>query len=95
MSLIAGNNIKVFIEKSDGTLYDLDGMVTNVSMSYSHNEFVEFSINGVSTGAVISHEEIKKKRTDKEWACTYCGRPNQRKDETCKSCGGVRSFLYA
>ena len=29
-----------------------------------------------------------------EWRCDYCGRPNGRHAETCKSCGGVRSFLY-
>jgi len=30
----------------------------------------------------------------REWRCDYCGRPNGKHAETCKSCGGVRSFLY-
>lgn len=90
----ASEKIKVFIEKSDGTLFDLDGMVTDVSISHTHRGFTQFSINGASTGGVISRDEVREMKTSAEWKCTYCGRPNQRKDEACKSCGGARSFLY-
>src|SRR3990167_1693509 len=39
-------------------------------------------------------ETVEERRSESEWQCGYCGRPNQRQDETCKSCGAVRSFVY-
>ena len=92
--IMAGKQMKVFIELSDGTMYDLDGMATSVQLNSSYNGVVEFEIHGISDGAIMSYNDIRQKRTASEWACTYCNRPNSRKDETCKSCGGVRSFLY-
>lgn len=36
----------------------------------------------------------KREKFTKEWACDWCGRPNEKERTTCKGCGGVRSFIY-
>jgi hypothetical protein len=40
------------------------------------------------------HIQAEKKKSEKEWLCDWCGRPNAREKTTCGGCGGVRSFIY-
>jgi hypothetical protein len=94
MSMSKKTNTKVFIEKSDGTILILDGANIKVSMLYDYKNSFNFRIDGVSTNGILEQSDIKEKRTAQKWRCTYCGHINQRKDETCILCGGVRSFLY-
>lgn len=59
-----------------------------------------YEINLRTTGNPlwIKKEDYKKRVVKRqkscEWRCDFCGRPNQKADETCKGCGAVRSFLY-
>ena len=64
--VLAGKQMHVFVELSDGTLYDLDGMATSVSFSHSYSGGVEFTIEGVSNTAMLSYD-VEKKRTSSEW----------------------------
>lgn len=41
-----------------------------------------------------TQEVLEGFKTASEWKCAHCGRPNKRHEETCKSCGAVRPFLY-
>jgi hypothetical protein len=108
---ISTGRMKVFIEVEDGTIYNLDGLATDVQLTHRTDlidvssyanpgatirgmRSIEFSIHGVCTSDVITTKEVSAMRTAAEWKCTYCGRPNKRQRETCKSCGAVRSFLY-
>lgn len=112
MTIGYGKNMRVFVEQADGSLYQLDGTVTDVQVNYRADlvdvstygsgspEFItgrrwaEFEIRGLSTSGLITTEARTAMKTSSEWKCTYCGRPNKRSRETCKSCGAVRSFLY-
>lgn len=93
MGIGVGERINVFVETADGKVYDLESMATSVEIRYSYDSVTEFTIHGVCTKAILS-AQAKDMRTAREWKCTFCGRPNQRADETCKSCGAVRSFIY-
>ncbi len=102
--------MKVFIETSEGTLYNLDGLATEISLT-QHMDLIDVS-SYANPGAVISGREsiefeirgvadgamtfgdVKAAKTAAEWKCLFCGRPNKRERETCASCGAVRSFLY-
>ena len=55
-----------------------------------------FEISGVCLGDPFwtTVQDIKNESNASEWQCPYCQRPNKRKDETCKSCGAVRPFIY-
>lgn len=55
---------------------------------------IEMSLEFRGCQMTYSPMDLFAKRTAQEWKCDYCGRPNQRRDETCKSCGAVRSFIW-
>ena len=46
------------------------------------------------TDLVDWKRSVHERSSTHEWRCSYCHRPNQRRDEICKSCGAVRSFVY-
>lgn len=91
--------IKVIIERENGIVYDLTGRIRSFSLTtdaYGSPPLISMDIYGdfASMSADDYAEKVKTARSSKEWKCDFCGRPNQRKDETCKSCGSVRSFIY-
>lgn len=106
MAIAVGQPYKVYFESSEGTLMEMSAQA--VTINYYHDTLpywgsdsatkdyfpTGFSIELRGYGRPITREGIMERRTAPEWACSYCGRPNQRADETCKSCGAVRSFVY-
>ena len=97
-----GNKYRVYLEDDSGNITELDAYAVSLSvtqsyMFYGDPEFRgphEYEINLRGVGELVTRQSVLERRTLKEWKCTYCNRPNQRADETCKSCGAVRSFVY-
>lgn len=90
---------KVYLEKNDGTVLAAPVRVEYISMSSDFDGTHKTEIGLVADGPVnwmLGKEFTAKEveQTKEEWLCTWCGRPNGRADEVCKSCGGSRSFLY-
>lgn len=99
MSITFFEQYKVYIEKNDGTVLTMPVSVQSISVNSGFDGRFESEIilRGVgnpvwSMGSNVLSENTSM--TDEEWKCTWCGRPNRREDEVCKSCGGARSFLY-
>ena len=60
----------------------------------SHTE-MEIKLCGIEPLITTTGKDLSSRAKNAlEWKCDYCGRPNSRTDETCKSCGSVRSFIY-
>lgn len=57
---------------------------------------IELEADGAPTWIVADEwrNGLRNRLAAPEWKCDYCGRPNARERETCKSCGAVRSFIY-
>ena len=60
----------------------------------SNYEIHLVGIGEMTTSYQETVDTLRELRSAMEWSCVYCGRPNQRIDEICKSCGAVRWFLY-
>jgi hypothetical protein len=93
MALI-GNKYHVYIETSEGYIYDIDCLAVAMDVRNTYGGLNEWTITLEGLGGNISRGEMVKQRNAPEWVCTYCRRPNSRSQETCASCGAVRSFIY-
>ena len=95
-NVIMGNKYKFYIEESNGTLYELTSFIESMMVEVPFDGCTRTTIEMISDEPMkmTVHEEMKNKWKAPEWQCSFCGRPNERKDETCKSCGAVRSFIY-
>ena len=100
MAQIVGNRFKVYIEDQQGRVMEVPAIAASVSMNMEYGDFIRTRIELDAIGDVTWTStdnwrgSIREKSIAPEWKCDYCGRPNQRKDEICKSCGAVRSFIY-
>jgi hypothetical protein len=66
----------------------------NYISGVSHTE-MEIKLYGIEPLIMTTGKDLSSRTKNAlEWKCDYCGRPNRREDETCKSCGSVRSFIY-
>lgn len=100
MAAILGNTYKVILESSNGEVYDLTGMVTEITIENNIDSptVMRFEILS-NSGFSISNSEawdikVNRMRTSKEWRCEHCGAPNPREEGFCTRCGAIRSFLY-
>ena len=101
MAVLIKEKFKVYLERSDGSVLAAPAVLEEVTVDtgclYSDHE-VSTKIILRAVGApqwilgsdFLEHEIV---RTEEEWMCTWCGRPNRRENEVCKSCGGARSLL--
>jgi rubrerythrin len=107
-----GNKQKIFIEHQDGTVMEITGYVSNMTIEDRSDVIdvtsfgdvrpkympgvrdIAMSLELVGCQTIYSSGMVEQKRNSPEWRCDYCGRPNQREDETCKSCGAVRSIIW-
>lgn len=70
-------------------------------MPWSKTETGNYKVVRIAVAELITAAQINAQITDNaeqqpdEWQCSYCGRPNHRKRQTCQSCGAVRPFVYA
>lgn len=71
-----------------------DGAIVSASAAYSRNATIEISGDFFQYTREAWDRVLEARRSSREWLCPYCGRPNNRNDETCKSCSAVRSFIY-
>ncbi|MFA5714381.1 MAG: hypothetical protein WC998_01400 [Candidatus Paceibacterota bacterium] len=97
---ILGKKVKCIIQAEDGTTFDISSCVTQIDVQTMLNERVKVDIEMIGNSAMLQStrneylEITKDKKSSSEWKCDFCGRPNKKADETCKSCGAVRSFIY-
>lgn len=101
MAVMAGNKCRVWVETPNGEVMEVAAFCAEISVSMSyeglvqtHLEFDSFD-SAIWTDRESFHAKLSARKDAPEWKCGYCGRPNQKHDETCKSCGAVRSFIYA
>ncbi len=91
--------VKLYVVQPDGMVYDIGGYMVSleISTTIGHHNTVSLEIVDADVSMLLGKEiaaNVKAQRSTAEWRCPFCGRPNQRADEVCKSCGGVRPFLY-
>ena len=96
-----GERIKVYIERDDGAILETPGIIVSMELGSDSGDIsTRFRMETVGLGMPVWsspgdwRSSLNKRHTAAEWLCDFCGRPNQRADETCKSCGAVRSFVY-
>lgn len=103
-----GDKVRAYLEYPDGSIFEMNCITTQVSFQiepmvhfYKNEPFIDqgpirttIELEGISPGLLSRNDFSKKLHTSKEWMCAYCGRPNKREQETCCSCGAVRSFVY-
>jgi hypothetical protein len=100
MAMAIGDKFKFYIETPDGRMMEIPVIVSNFSITVPFDDVCHFEFAGISQKPPIWllqddwQDSIETRKSSPEWKCDYCGRPNQRADETCKSCGSVRSFVY-
>lgn len=100
MAAILGNTYKVILEGSNGEVYDLTGMVTEMTIENKIDSLTVLRLEILGNGGFsVSDSDgwssrINKMRTSKEWRCEHCKSPNPRSAGLCQRCGAVRSFLY-
>lgn len=100
-----GERVKVYIQNKDGLVFEVHAYTTEVSMHQDYNGNVRTTIQLEAIddnprwvmGSRIT-ENVQRDRQRGEWKCDYCGRANKftghADDETCTSCGSLRSFIY-
>jgi len=101
MRSMLGREYRVYIQSRDGSeVIEMPGIVTNLEMSCRHDEQRELTLTIVSTGPSTigpgyaprpTHVE-RLTNNKEEWACDWCGRPNNMEHQYCQSCSAVRSF---
>ena len=101
MAVRCGESAQIWMQTKDGVMIELTGMVREYSLSSSITGLIEMDLSIVSGDGDMSllfndskHPKVSELRAQKEWQCSYCGRPNAKHRETCKSCGAVRPFIY-
>jgi len=95
MAISVGEKVKIYVQTGDRVL-DLTGLITSYTFTSIVDDAVTFEFSGFCLESPFwsTAKEIIPDVTVQEWKCPYCKRPNRRKDETCKSCGAVRPFIY-
>ena len=101
MPILRDNQIKLYMETKDGHVLELTGNVVGMSTTYDWNDIggrttVDLRLVGLEKWFTSSfmRDQVAAKTHAVEWHCDYCGRANSREQQTCKSCGAVRSFIY-
>jgi len=98
--MILGNRFKVYIEDQRGRVMEVPTLAASITMESGYGDLVKTRIELEAIGEVkwtnadTWRGSIREISAAPEWKCNYCNRPNQRKDEVCKSCGAARSFIY-
>ncbi len=101
MVMAIGNKCKVYLETPQGAMIEVPAISYSLSYRSPWGDGpteVEMSFKALGDVTWLDQaaweKTVEERHSAKEWKCDYCGRPNDRKDETCKSCGAVRSFVY-
>jgi hypothetical protein len=94
-----GRKYKVFVETDLGAVMEIPVVAFSMTMDASYDSLtteIQMRCVGSPSWQDNKHfiEQVHEKQNAPEWQCTYCGRPNNKVAEVCKSCGGVRSFIY-
>ncbi len=93
-----GDRYKVYVESEHGDLFEMTNVLSSISFMGCEG-IIRTTIDFIGDGVPglyrqVDRKEIKERISASEWKCDYCGRVNKKHDETCKSCGAVRSFIY-
>ena len=104
MAIACGQNLKVQVTSPEGHVIEMSGLVSRLDINSSFNEVVvaEFTVmceperlfEWFGNNGSDYREHVIEARKSTEWQCDFCGRPNKRERETCKSCNAVRPFIY-
>jgi hypothetical protein len=101
-----GARYKVYLETGDGKVMECHAIASTISVQNlgggamwdtdRARTTITLEVLGAPTWILRDQweEKIEEEKQASEWKCDYCGRPNQREDEACKSCNGLRSFIY-
>ena len=110
MLLPQDKTVKVFIQRRDGLVYEVDAAIMNLTYRGGYLETLSdaypyalgktlFDIELRACNMVIRKREdaigsIHAHRSSNEWKCDYCGGVSLRENANCVHCGALRSFVY-
>jgi rubrerythrin len=99
MNSFVGDNVFVTLEFGDGRVHKFKALTACLTTNYPYNNVVERRFEFMTIDEVVTTQSeikstVEKAKQSNEWACGYCGTPNEKKIKSCHKCGAPRSFVY-
>ena len=108
-SIKSGERYRVYLQDSRGVVFEVDAIAASIEVTTDMinttslgdlsstfmpgHQTIDINLRGIGEAVVRNSRDMKQQPA--EWKCAWCGRPNKRERETCKSCGAVRPFVYS